>query len=112
MQNDIGRRLVQLRDAKGLTRQELSDVLNVPYTTYCHYEDGSMEIKATLLIKLSLFYNISSDWILGNERKDKFPPPEDERRELHKMVDEISDDDALELKSFLEFLIWRENNTD
>lgn len=111
MAETISSRLVLIREEKGLSRREVATLLNIPYTTYCHYEDGSIELKVSSLLKLSAFYGISADWILGNETTKNLPP-ETRWEIMRKEIEQLSDDDVKELHSFLKFLLWREKQQD
>lgn len=111
MKNEIGKRLTMLRESKQKTRREISDLTGIPYTTYCHYEDGSMELKSTALIKLSVFYGISADWILGHDTETtKNLPPDTKWEALEGMLEKLSDNDLKEVWSFVKFLHWRKMN--
>ncbi len=64
-------RLKKLRDSKKLTQKELADILNVDRTTYVKWETGSSNPSLDTVIKISKFFNISIDYLLGNNE----PPP-------------------------------------
>lgn len=109
MSNDVGKRLRQLRESKGLTRKEAAKALDEPYTSYCHYEDGGMELKASTLIKLHYFYDVSADWIIGHDSKTKTPPPDDQWEGLRKILETFSNDELKEVLSFVRFIEWKMN---
>ncbi len=60
-----------LRENKDLTQKEVAEILNVSQTTYSRYENGKLNIPSTTLIRLSKFYNISVDYLLGIEKDNK-----------------------------------------
>lgn len=64
-------RLRELREAKGLTSKEISQLLNMSQTGYAQYEIGINNISTDVLKSLSLFYNTSIDYLLAvtDERK-------------------------------------------
>lgn len=65
------KRIKDLREDKDLSQTNLAKILNMAQTTYSGYETGNRNIPNDLLIKLALFYETSTDYILGitNERK-------------------------------------------
>lgn len=60
-------RLKALRNAKGMTQKEISEILNVSQGNYSRYENGTMMPTADTLIAMSKFYGVSVDYILGLE---------------------------------------------
>lgn len=61
----IVKRLKDLREDKDLSQKDLGKILNMAQTTYSGYETGNRNIPNEILIKLALFYNTSTDYILG-----------------------------------------------
>lgn len=59
------KRIRDLREDRDLTQKELSRVLNCSQQVYSNYELGQRDIPTDILIKLALFYNVSTDYILG-----------------------------------------------
>ena len=59
------RRIRDLREDSDLTQKELSRVLNCSQQVYSNYELGQRDIPTDILIKLSTFYNVSVDYLLG-----------------------------------------------
>lgn len=58
-------RLEDLRKDKDLTQAEVAELLNLKREQYRRYEAGVNEIKASFIIKVCKFYNVSSDYLLG-----------------------------------------------
>ena len=68
------RRIRDLREDKDLTQKEMAKHLNCSQQVYSNYELGQRDIPTEILIKLSFFYNVSVDYILGisdNPKKQK-----------------------------------------
>ena len=61
----IYRRIRDLREDRDLTQKYLSSVLNCSQQVYSNYELGQRDIPTDILIRLSNFYNVSVDYILG-----------------------------------------------
>ena len=59
------KRIRDLREDKDLTQTKLADMLGMSQTGYSKYETGENDIPTSILIKLSRFYNVSIDYLLG-----------------------------------------------
>lgn len=63
-----------LRIDHGYTQQQIAKYLNVRQNTYCQYELGTLNYPIDVLCKLSAFYNVSVDYLLGlTEEKKPYP---------------------------------------
>lgn len=64
-------RIRDLREDKDLTQKDMAKILNCSQQVYSNYELGQRDIPTEILIKLSLFHKVSTDYILGltNEYK-------------------------------------------
>lgn len=58
-------RLKDIREDSDVTQKTLSEYLNVKQNTYSQYETGQRQIPIDILIKLALFFDTSTDYILG-----------------------------------------------
>ena len=76
-------RIKQLREAKGLSMKDTADALGIPYTTYINYEKGYREPNSEMLIKLSVFFETSIDYLIGKDQVTENGPVPAERI-LHK----------------------------
>lgn len=59
------RRIRDLREDNDLTQKQLSAILNCSQQVYSNYELGQRDIPTDILIKLSAYYGVSTDYILG-----------------------------------------------
>lgn len=64
----FGANIVAIRKAAGMTRNELAEQLEIPYTTLRNYETDQREPGHKLLIKLSKLFSVTVDELVGNER--------------------------------------------
>lgn len=63
-----------LREDTDKLQQELADYLSVKQTTYSKYELGKINIPVEVLIKLSDFYDVSIDYLVGRSKtKNRMP---------------------------------------
>lgn len=54
-----------LREDNDLTQKQVSEYLHCSQQVYSNYELGQRDIPTDVLIKLSSFYNVSTDYLLG-----------------------------------------------
>ncbi len=59
------KRIRDLREDHDLTQKQVAKQLNCSQQVYSNYELGQRDIPTDILIKLSSFYNVSTDYILG-----------------------------------------------
>ena len=59
------RRIRDLREDSDLTQKQMAKNLNCSQQVYSNYELGQRDIPTDILIKLSDFYGVSVDYILG-----------------------------------------------
>lgn len=58
-------RIRALREDNDYTQKKMAEVLHCSQQVYSNYELGQRDIPTDILIKLSEFYNVSTDYILG-----------------------------------------------
>jgi len=59
------KRIRDLREDNDLTQKQMAKELNCSQQVYSNYELGQRDIPTDILIKLSKFYDVSVDYILG-----------------------------------------------
>ena len=59
------KRIRDLREDRDLTQKQLAAALSCSQQVYSNYELGQRDIPTDILIKLSRFYHVSVDYILG-----------------------------------------------
>ena len=67
-------RIRDLREDRDLKQREIAEHLNCSQRVYSNYELGQRDIPTEILIKLSNFYQVSVDYILGltnNPKRNK-----------------------------------------
>ena len=65
------KRIRDLREDHDKTQQEVADMLGTSQTMYARYERGANEMPIRHLIALCKYYNVSADYILGLQDKEK-----------------------------------------
>lgn len=91
-------RLRELRIEKGLLQSDIAKIINKSERTVGFYETGERDMGTETLSKLSDFFNVSIDYILG--KTDIRNIEEDFKFAYHKETEGLSED---EIKEALEF---------
>ena len=66
MQADFARTLSLLRQEKKISQRKAAEQLGVSQALLSHYENGVREPGLTFVLKVSKFYGVSCDYLLGN----------------------------------------------
>ena len=61
----IGKRLKKLRNEKGISQEELANILKLSRSTYAQYEIDRRIPEYGTLEKLADYYNVSLDYLVG-----------------------------------------------
>lgn len=61
----LAKRLKLLRESYNKSQQEVCNALNIEQSTLANYENGKRIPKIDILIKISTYYNVSVDYLLG-----------------------------------------------
>ena len=67
MKVNLGQRLKELREEKGYTQQQFSDLIGINSVTYLHYEKEQRRPSFELLADIANFYGVTVDYLLGLE---------------------------------------------
>ena len=111
---DTGKRLRNLREERGLSQEEVAKAIGVGRVTYLKYENGENR-PVRKLKELSAFFNVSIDYLLGNEDSHTHHMDARTRRQLEKVLDEdqltyngviLNGEDKEKVKRALELVFW------
>lgn len=69
----LGMRLVNLRKEKGITQEEVARAMNVTPQSVSKWEKDISAPDISILIELAKFYNVTTDYLLGNSCDYKKP---------------------------------------
>lgn len=61
----IGDSFKRFRKERGLTQQQVANALNMQKQSWQRYEQGRVVPAATVIINLSKFFGVSTDYLLG-----------------------------------------------
>jgi transcriptional regulator with XRE-family HTH domain len=102
-------RLRDLRVASGLTQKELAEKLNLTHSTISKYERGELEPSNEIIITLSNFFNVTTDYLFGKSdikdiKSDTAHNSNPDIRAIARAGEKLSSDEAAELRKFAERL--------
>ena len=65
--NYLGKTIKELRIEEGISQRELGNRLNVCNQTVSFWESGQREPDLDTLLKIAKYFQVSTDYLLGNE---------------------------------------------
>ena len=68
---EYNERMAWVRDCKNITQKEIADFLGIKQQQYARYEKGINIMPVTYLKKICEYLNVSSDYLIGLEQKEK-----------------------------------------
>ena len=97
--------LKQLREKKNVYQKDVAKYLGVDRTTYVKYENGDSTPNPDMLVKLSDYFNVSVDYILG---KTNIPQPLNEKLEgvefaLYGEIHDLTEEEKQDILSYVKF---------
>ena len=95
----FGQKVLILRKNKGLSQRDLSEKLNIAFSSVAKYENGKVFPSTDILIKLSDFFNVSIDYLLKDIDNVTF----NDKELLQEMteVDKLDDANRTTLKNII-----------
>ena len=116
---DTGKRLRELREARGLSQEEVAKAIGVGRVTYLKYENGENR-PVRKLKELSSFFKVSIDYLLGNDTPITEKPSAPSKRDMNDLAKflnktevmfdgdtyNLSEEDQQKLRNALEFVFW------
>ncbi|EQI64891.1 helix-turn-helix domain-containing protein [Clostridioides difficile] len=82
---DFGDRIKQLRENMNLSREELSNKINISYSALSKYETNNRFPDKVTLNKIADFFDVSTDYLLGRNKNIS----NEEDKEVKELVDII-----------------------
>ena len=117
-------RIAELRKAINISQAELGKIIGVAQNTICNWENGNREPDQNSLTKLAVFFNVSTDYLLGCDslldatqtmtpQGTSSPRPmsdDDLKFALWGDYQNIDDADLQDVKRYAEFIKARKEN--
>lgn len=86
----IGKRLKELRKEKGLSQQELGNLINVTKVSICCYEKGIRTPNIDTFQDLLNVFDVSADYLLGNDMKVNIVSEGEKRYNVNISIDDLN----------------------
>ncbi len=61
-------RIKELREDNDLTQSQMAEILSITQRTISYYERNEREIPIGILVKYAKYFNVTLDYICGNEK--------------------------------------------
>ena len=112
--NITGERLRQLRENKQLSQGEVAKLIGVARPTYVLYETGKSR-PVRKIKELCALFNVTSDYILGNDNNTSNTQTENKPKDLIKLLEKeeytlngvlVNQKNKKKLKSIIEADFW------
>ncbi len=112
--NITGERLRQLRENKQLSQGEVAKLIGVARPTYVLYETGKSR-PVRKIKELCALFNVTSDYILGNDSNTSNTQTENKPKDLIKLLEKeeytlngvlVNQEDKEKLKRIIEAAFW------
>ena len=87
----FGKRLIETREKKGLSRKQAADELNIVPSTYLYYENGKRTPDLDTIDRIAEYYNVSVDYLMGRTNKPTENTEEPTFEHLQKLKEKIYD---------------------
>jgi len=100
----FSKRLAAVRKERGLTQQQMSEVIGIHLSQVKRYESGDTQPSLEVLRKIALALNISADMLLFDENERG---PSDDLKMRFEALSQFSPDEMLVAKELLDSLILK-----
>lgn len=116
--NELGKRIVNLRDLLGITQISLAKSVGITKSMLSKYENGINMPKADVLAAIANQLDVSIDYLMGKTKSESYDPKKlcmhitPEEMDLFKRIRTLGRDDQIRISERVEFLTdLRHNNT-
>ena len=90
MKETFGQRFYKLRKARGLTQDDVAKKLNISSQAISKWENDISLPDISLLTEIADIFNITTDELLGKKSNSTKVLPEEERKDINKMMLKIN----------------------
>ncbi|EJR28917.1 helix-turn-helix domain-containing protein [Bacillus mycoides] len=111
----FGQRLRELRSKKNISATALGKALGIAQTTVSNWENSGYEPSYEMLVKISRYFGVSVDYLVGNDDDTNKNEISRLAKELYEDLNEISEDERQDIEKglleYLEFLGYKVKKT-
>lgn len=107
---EFGAKIKLLRHARGLTQEQLSELIGISKTSVVNYETGTRKVPLSMVKRFSEFYHVSIDELVGIEAKGVPNAGQLSRWREEIGEEHFSDEEFEELIAYAKYMIHRRND--
>lgn len=123
----LGQTISSLRERRGLSQVQLAKKLNIGTSTLGMWETDKRKPNPDALVSLANYFDVSTDYLLGNTASEKRSAPEwateQDKKDLRKFLEdnansmtyggeELTDDERQQLRVAMETIFWKRHKHD
>lgn len=86
------KRIKEERQKLGLLQKEVAEFISMDRTTYAKYETGSIMPPVDVLVRLSDFFNVTVDYLIGRDRTEDETIIKSDSKEIIKLYESLNAD--------------------
>lgn len=102
-----GEKIKEIRKRKNITQEQLAKKLGVKRSVISKYENGTVNMTLKTMLKIAMELDVSVDDFISENEEPK-PNNDDERDELIRKLETLSDESLIALEEFLNYLLLKE----
>ena len=99
---------IRLCSERNIAPTVVCKAIGLSNAAYSAWDNNSVP-RQTTLKKLADYFNVSVDYLLGKEEAAPASPIDNNKKELFDHIDQMTDEQLEQLKSFAKFLIESKN---
>jgi transcriptional regulator with XRE-family HTH domain len=107
---NLGEKIKRLRKAKGLSQQEMANILGVHSKHISRYENNSSNPSLDVLLKLRDLFRVSLDYLVTDEDSQDFYYKDKELEKYFEAVDKLNEEDKHVIKKVIESILIKNKN--
>lgn len=106
----FGKRLAAAREAKGLTKQKLGEVISVHHSQIGRYEKGEASPAAEVLKKMANALNVSTDYLMNGTAADLAAENINDKTLINQFnrISELSEESKKVVLTFLDAFLFQQ----
>ncbi len=102
-------RLKEIRQTKRITQIEVAEKLGISYATYSGYETNTHKPTPEMLCKLTDFFNVTTDYILGRTSDCLLGNSYIPKSEIQELYNQLDDGSKKLVKSYIQGILDTQN---